>query len=149
MTGKKPSEMAHIESALKIGEAALAALERMVEVLEAARSHGQWDLLTPGFAPKLLKHERLDEAEELAEDAHEDLADFGRALRRLDPASDFASRFEIDRLSRLNDFLWNGPLTTWLAQRGIVDSLDRVNRIANDLSKVLDGLSEHRRALRR
>ena len=58
MTGEKPSEMAHIESALAIGEAALTALERIVDVLEAARSHGQWDLLTPGFTPKLLKHER-------------------------------------------------------------------------------------------
>ena len=147
MTSGHPSELELIQSALEDGEAALRTLERILWALEAARSHGRWDALGPGLTPKLLKHARLDEAEDLAEDAHEELARFGRTLRRLDPDSALRSRFEIDRLSRMSDLLWNSTLTTWLCQRGIADSFEDVNRTANELSALLDGLSDRRKVL--
>ena len=83
----------------------------------------------------------------LAEDAQKSLARFGRTLGRLDAEATLNSRFEIDRPSRLGDFLGNVSLTTWLAQKGIVDSIDRMNATANELSAILDGLSARRKAL--
>lgn len=145
---EKDAELRLIVAALARGEAAADVLEVLLEELASAKTHAYRGMYCRGFLASIGKHNCLDEAEQLADDAYEHIDGVRKALSRLKPKSRAGLDIVIDRLPRLADFLnglWFGD---WVSLKTIQESWDRVHRAANELSVLLDHLAARRDALR-
>ena len=63
------SESKEIREAIQAGEAALSSLRNAQEKLNSAKNWGIWDIVGGGFMSSLIKHSRMDDAQEYMEEA--------------------------------------------------------------------------------
>ena len=67
------SESKEIREAIQAGEAALSSLRNAQEKLNSAKNWGIWDIVGGGFMSSLIKHSRMDDAQEYMEEAGQNL----------------------------------------------------------------------------
>ena len=70
------SENKEIREAIQAGEAALSSLKNAREKLDSAKNWGIFDIVGGGFVSSLIKHSRMDDAQEYMEEAKQNLRRF-------------------------------------------------------------------------
>lgn len=113
-----------IREAIDAGNRALDALDEALEHLKAARGLGVWDILGGGFFSSLLKHEKMDDAQETMEYARQELQNFSRELADVQMTLDFQVNF--DSMTRFFDVFCDNSFVDWMVQSQIAQAQKNV-----------------------
>ena len=119
------------DEALAAGRAALSSLQDAREMLSSARGWGIYDtFFKGGFISGLIKHSKMDNAEQCIEQARYDLMRFNTELHDLDL---MGINLNTGDLLGFADIFFDGFLSDILMQSRIKDACDDVD---NAISKV-------------
>ena len=90
------SESKEIREAIQAGEAALSSLRNAQEKLNSAKNWGIWDIVGGGFMSSLIKHSRMDDAQEYMEEAGQNLRRFEKELQDVSLSDAFSRNSSMD-----------------------------------------------------
>ena len=107
-----------IREAIEAGNRALDALNEAMGHLKTARGLGVWDMLGGGFLSSLLKHSKMDDAQQAMQYAQQELQDFSRELADVQMYVDVQVNF--DGLTRFVDMFCDSFFVDWMVQDQIV-----------------------------
>ena len=107
-----------IREAIEAGNRALDALDEAMGHLKTARGLGVWDMLGGGFLSSLLKHSKMDDAQQAMQYAQQELQDFSRELADVQMYVDVQVNF--DGLTRFVDMFCDSFFVDWMVQDQIV-----------------------------
>ena len=125
------------DEALAAGRAALASLQEAREMLSSARGWGIYDtFFKGGFISGLIKHSKMDNAEQCIEQARYDLMRFNTELHDLDL---IGINLNTGDLLGFADIFFDGFLSDILMQSRIKDAC---NDLDNAIAKVRSLVSE-------
>ena len=79
-----------ISEPISAGDAALSSLQNAREKLDSAKNWGIWDMVGGGFVSSLIKHSRMDDAQEYMEEARQNLRRFEKELQDVHVPADFS-----------------------------------------------------------
>ena len=113
-----------IREASEAGNRALDALDEAMGHLKTARGLGVWDMLGGGFLSSLLKHSKMDDAQQAMQYAQQELQDFSRELADVQMYADIQLRF--DSFTRFFDTFCDNFFVDWMVQSQILQAQDRV-----------------------
>ena len=113
-----------IREAIEAGNRALDALDEAMGHLKTARGLGVWDMLGGGFLSSLLKHSKMDDAQQAMQYAQQELQDFSRELADVQMYVDIQLRF--DSFTRFFDTFCDNFFVDWMVQSQILQAQDRV-----------------------
>ena len=113
-----------IREAIEAGNRALDALDEAMGHLKTARGLGVWDMLGGGFLSSLLKHSKMDDAQQAMQYAQQELQDFSRELADVQMYADIQLRF--DSFTRFFDTFCDNFFVDWMVQSQILQAQDRV-----------------------
>ena len=92
--------------------------------LKTARGLGVWDMLGGGFLSSLLKHSKMDDAQQAMQYAQQELQDFSRELADVQMYVDVQVNF--DGLTRFVDMFCDSFFVDWMVQDQIVRAQENV-----------------------
>ncbi len=136
------SEVREIDEAISAGATALGTTERILDRLGSANRWAAWDLLGGDLIADLVKHGRLDEAQELVETLQVELDRFRTELA--DVTIDARLKVSINGFLRFADYFFDGLFVDWTVLRKIEESLKRVEEVKGEISRVLEHLRNMR-----
>lgn len=113
-----------IREAIEAGNRALDALDEAMGHLKTARGLGVWDMLGGGFLSSLLKHSKMDDAQQAMQYAQQELQDFSRELADVQMYVDVQVNF--DGLTRFVDMFCDSFFVDWMVQNQIVRAQENV-----------------------
>ena len=113
-----------IQEAIEAGNRALDALDEAMGHLKTARGLGVWDMLGGGFLSSLLKHSKMDDAQQAMQYAQQELQDFSRELADVQMYVDVQVNF--DGLTRFVDMFCDSFFVDWMVQDRINHAKDQV-----------------------
>ena len=113
-----------IREAIEAGNRALDALDEAMGHLKTARGLGVWDMLGGGFLSSLLKHSKMDDAQQAMQYAQQELQDFSRELADVQMYADIQLCF--DSFTRFFDTFCDNFFVDWMVQSQILQAQDRV-----------------------
>ena len=93
------AEIREINEAIRAGEQALDSLREAKSQLNSARNWGIYDMLGGGVISSMIKHSKIDQANEWMDQANRDLRRFAKELRDVD-SEDLAGYFLRQLLQR-------------------------------------------------
>lgn len=114
-----------IREAIAAGNRALDALDEALEHLKTARGLGIWDMLGGGLFSSLLKHSKMDAAQQAMQQAEQELRAFSRELADVQMTLDFQVNF--DGMTRFFDMFCDNIFVDWMVQDKIVKAQENVN----------------------
>lgn len=134
------SQRIEIEEAITAADEALYHLNAARKNLKSAGNWGLYDMFGGGVISGLIKHGKMESAEEEIELARESLETFAEELRDV---SGYSS-VHIDSFLKFGDLFFDGFLVDALVQREIGkakaqcdDAIDQVSRIREELARSL------------
>lgn len=136
MNGK--SEETEIREAIAAGRKTLYYLENAQGYLSSAKNWGIWDLLGGGFFVDMMKHSKLDDAQDAMEQARYEMRNFRRELKDVQVPLDF--RVDIDGFLSFADFFFDGIIADWLVQGRIQESREQVEEAIDMVTEILEDL---------
>ena len=124
------------EEAIGAGQEAHRQAQQVLDSLRSARGWGIYDLLGGGMLSGLMKHSRMDRAQQ-------QLADLGRALERFnrelkDVRVQCSASAELSGFWRVADLVWDGFISDWTVLSKISDAKERVERTDEQLMHAAD-----------
>ena len=119
-----------IHEAINAADNALIALRNAQDSLEDAGNWGIWDMLGGGFFSTMLKHSKIDQAQQELEEARSALRRLRRELADLDRSAEI--ELDMGDFLRFADFFFDGFIADWMVQ-----------------SKIRKGQQQVRQAIRR
>ena len=135
MNGK--SEETEIREAIAAGRKTLYYLENAQGYLSSAKNWGIWDL-RGGFFVDMMKHSKLDDAQDAMEQARYEMRNFRRELKDVQVPLDF--RVDIDGFLSFADFFFDGIIADWLVQSRIQESREQVEEAIDMVTEILEDL---------
>ena len=130
-----------IREAIEAGNRALDALNEAMGHLKTARGLGVWDMLGGGFLSSLLKHSKMDDAQQAMQYAQQELQDFSRELADVQMYVDVQVNF--DGLTRFVDMFCDSFFVDWMVQdrintarRQVDEAIRRTEYIVNQLQRM-------------
>ena len=130
-----------IREAIEAGNRALDALDEAMGHLKTARGLGVWDMLGGGFLSSLLKHSKMDDAQQAMQYAQQELQDFSRELADVQMYVDVQVNF--DGLTRFVDMFCDSFFVDWMVQdrintarRQVDEAIRRTEYIVNQLQRM-------------
>lgn len=136
MNGK--SEETEIREAIAAGRKTLYYLENAQGYLSSAKNWGIWDLLGGGLFVDMMKHSKLDDAQDAMEQARYEMRNFRRELKDVQVPLDF--RVDIDGFLSFADFFFDGIIADWLVQSRIQESREQVEEAIDMVTEILEDL---------
>lgn len=127
-----------IQEAIVAGEHALHSLQLAKEKLDSASSWGFFDMLGGGLFSTIIKRTRMDEAQNLMEEAKYNLGIFQRELRDVNIPLDL--RMEVGSFLSFADFFFDGFVADYLVQTKINDAKAQVSEAINRVQYILSEL---------
>ena len=135
----KEEKMREIKEAIIAGRRAMSSLQRAEEYLSSAGNWGLFDLFGGGFFSGMIKHSKINDAQQEMEDARYQLRIFQKELRDIDVPMEF--RIDIGEFLKFADFFFDGFIADWMvqsrireAEKQIFEAKQRVQVILNDLN---------------
>lgn len=126
------------QEAIEAGEQALRSLRQAKSDLNSARGWGIYDLLGGGMLSTLIKHSRMNRAEENISQAKLELSKFAREL---DDVQDITGvDFGIGDLATFADFFFDGMLADFYVQTKINNARAQVDEAIRRVEYVLQQL---------
>ncbi len=123
-----------VAEAIAAGRRALTSLEEAADALESAGRWGVFDIFGGGALTSLVKHSRINDAQDALARARADLADFTREASDLRAINEV--RVDVGTLNTAIDILLDNPFVDIYVQRKIDDAQDTV-QAAIEATKVV------------
>lgn len=130
-----------IREAVQAGQEALDYLNRARDCLDSAGNWGLLDMFGGGLLSTFVKHSKMNDAEELVQQARSALKRFQRELMDVDTISEF--HIETGDFLSFADYFFDGLIADWLVQSRISDAkrqvdnaIQKVNYIMNQLRRM-------------
>ena len=127
-----------IQEAIVAGENALHSLQLAQEKLNSASSWGFFDMLGGGLFSTIMKRTKMDEAQNLMEEAKYNLGIFQRELRDVNIPLNL--RMEVGSFLSFADFFFDGFVADYLVQTKINDAKAQVSEAINRVQYILSEL---------
>ena len=132
-----------IQEAMSVGNRARGTAMRILSELESADSWNTWDLMGGGgILTHAAKHGHLDEAQDLVGELRRDLGKFKTELADIRVAADL--QVNAEGFLRFADWFFDGLFTDLAMREEISQSRDCIQRTREQISSVLDKLSQHK-----
>lgn len=127
-----------IREAISAADVALDHLEAAANQLDRAGSWGIADMLGGGFLSTLMKHRRMDDADEELEAARDAVRAFARELADVDRSLDL----DLDTGGFLGfaDYFFDGIIADWMVQSKIDKAKSQVERAVSEIVAVRNQL---------
>lgn len=124
--------------AIDAGRRALDSMYKAQEQLESAKNWGIVDILGGGFLTNVIKHSKMDNAQEYMERAKSDLRSFSKELG--DISSHVDVNFNTSDFLTFADFFFDGLVADWMMQDRINSAKQQVDeairRVQDALNKI-------------
>ena len=133
------------EEALRAGREAHRQAQQVLDTLRSANGWGVYDLLGGGMISGLIKHSRMDKAQQQLEDFRRALERFNRELK--DVRVQCSASVELSGFWRVADLVWDGFISDWTVLSKISDAKERVERTDEQLMQVMERLKQMRRRI--
>ena len=119
--------------AIEAGKRALASLHKADKQLESAKNWGIVDMLGGGFFTNVIKHSKMDNAQEYIECAKRELQTFSSELA--DIAENIDLDFNASDFLSFADYFFDGLVADWMMQ-------DRINSAKNQVAEAIKRVSD-------
>lgn len=131
------ASQARIGAAIRAANDALAHLERAADLLDDASRWGVVDMLGGSFATTLLKHRKIDDAQDEVDAAKRALQLF---VGQIDGIEGVGLNVELGGVLQFFDLFCDNVINDLFAQRRIKDSQRRVDEAIREVRRVRDQL---------
>lgn len=131
------ASQARIGAAIRAANDALAHLERAADLLDDASRWGVVDMLGGSFATTLLKHRKIDDAQDEVDAAKRVLQFF---VGQIDGIEGVGLNVELGGVLQFFDLFCDNVINDLFAQRRIKDSQRRVDEAIREVRRVRDQL---------
>ena len=129
-----------IDEAFHTSAGAIAALDAVIDSLESARGWGTYDtFFGGGLISSMVKHDRLDEANDLARRAQAALSRFGRELS--DVRAEHVPSIEMSDFLRFTDVWFDNFFSDFEVQSRIKDALRQAETVRASVADAHDRLA--------
>ena len=131
-----------IDEAIRAGERALDSLREAKEQLNSARYWGIYDMIGGGLISSMIKHSKIDRANEWMDQANRDLRCFAKELRDVD-----SDDLQIDTGSLVSmlDIFCDNFFSDIMVQKKINDSRARIDALSDRIEDALQALKRRAR----
>lgn len=127
-----------IDEAIRAGQQARSSLLQAKDCLKSAGNWGLLDMFGGGLFTTFVKRTRMNDAEQLVQQARSDLKRFGKELADVESIADF--HVETGNFLTFADYFLDSFLMDWLvqskirdAQRQVEDAIEKVETILRHL----------------
>lgn len=127
-----------VREALGAGQEALDYLNQARASLNSAGNWGLLDLFGGGLLSTFVKHSRMNDAEELIQQARSALQRFQRELMDVDNVAEF--HIETGDFLSFADYFFDGFIADWLVQSRINDAKRQVDNAIQRVKYIMDQL---------
>lgn len=117
----RATERHEIAEAVAAAEDVTGSLDRVIASLESAEGWGTWDMLGGGFIATAVKHSRIDDARDGAQEVQAKLARFQRELADVQRDADI--KIDIGGFEIFADYFFDNLIMDWIVQSKIANSL--------------------------
>ncbi len=136
------TEEIEIREAIAAGRKTLYYLENAQESLSKAKNWGTWDMLGGGFFAGMMKHSKLEDAQDAVEQARSEMRNFQRELKDVDRALEF--QVDVQGFLLFADFFFDGIVADWLVQSKISEAAEQVEEAIVLVNELLEDLERMR-----
>lgn len=125
--------------AVDAGYRALQSLRNAQTELNSAKNWGLLDLLGGRMLTGLIKHSKMEKAQQYMEQAKYDLSLFSKELNDVNMASDL--NIDVGGFLSFADFFFDGVVADWLVQSKINEARRQVDRAIQMVQQIINRLS--------
>lgn len=123
------------QEAITAGERALSSLKRAKQNLDSAKNWGLWDMFGGGMLSSIIKHSKIDSANQEIEQAKCDLQNFSKELRDISSFRDF--KIETGDFRSFADCFLDNVFVDWMVQDRINQARDQVDEVIRRVEDVV------------
>lgn len=136
----REQDLKEIREARVVGQRALLCLGNASELLNSAGNWGLWDLFGGGFISSMVKHSKLQNANQQMEEARQELLSFQKELRDIHIPDYF--RVNVSDFLVFADFFFDGVIADWLVQSRISEAKEQVRDAIDQVKAILNQLNQ-------
>lgn len=135
-----------IDEAIRAGERALDSLREAKNQLNSARNWGIYDMIGGGLISSMIKHSKIDQANEWMDQANRDLRCFAKELRDVDGED---LQIDTGSLVTMLDIFCDNFFSDLLVQQKINDGRARIDALSERIEDVLYTLKQRANGIAR
>ena len=135
-----------IDEAIRAGERALDSLREAKNQLNSARNWGIYDMIGGGLISSMIKHSKIDQANEWMDQANRDLRCFAKELRDVDGED---LQIDTGSLVTMLDIFCDNFFSDLLVQQKINDGRARIDALSDRIEDVLYTLKQRANGIAR
>ncbi len=132
------SQKREVQEAIRAGREALDTSESILVSLGSAENWGTWDLIGGGLMTDMIKHSKLDEAQNQVTTLQETLRRFKTELADIEIQADL--QVGVDGFMRFADVFFDGLFVDWAVMNKISNSKSQVQDTKAQIERVLNHL---------
>lgn len=129
-----------IKEAMTAAQDALSSLERVEKHLGSARNWGIFDMLGGGFVSTLVKHSKLNDAEEEMEYAKRTIKKLQKELGDITSVPDI--QIQVGDFLKFADYFFDGLIADWMVQSRIRETQNQVETAISKVHQVIERLHQ-------
>ena len=145
-TADPNAALREIDEAIRAGERALDSLREAKNQLNSARNWGIYDMIGGGLISSMIKHSKIDQANEWMDQANQDLRRFAKELRDVDGEG---LQIDTGSLVTMLDIFCDNFFSDLLVQQKINDGRARIDALSERIEDVLYTLKQRANGIAR
>ena len=145
-TADPNAALREIDEAIRAGEQALDSLREAKNQLNSARNWGIYDMIGGGLISSMIKHSKIDQANEWMDQANRDLRCFAKELRDVDGED---LQIDTGSLVTMLDIFCDNFFSDLLVQQKINDGRARIDALSDRIEDVLYTLKQRANSIAR
>lgn len=126
------------QEAIDAGNRALQSLYTAQDQLSSAKNWGMLDMFGGGLLTGMIKHSKMDNAQENMEQAKRDLRTFSKELS--DVSQSISLDFNTDDFLKFADYFFDGFVVDWMMQDRINSAMNQVGEAITRVEQILKQL---------
>ncbi len=138
-SGASEAERREIDEAVLAGERALDSLREAKRQLNSARAWGIYDLVGGGLISSMIKHSKINNANEWMDQANRDLRRFARELQEMDSEG---LQIDTGSLVSMLDIFCDNFFSDIMVQQKINDSRARIDALTDRIEAAVQALKQ-------
>ena len=145
-TADPNAALREIDEAIRAGERALDSLREAKNQLNSARNWGIYDMIGGGLISSMIKHSKIDQANDWMDQANRDLRCFAKELRDVDGED---LQIDTGSLVTMLDIFCDNFFSDLLVQQKINDGRARIDALSERIEDVLYTLKQRANGIAR
>lgn len=134
------SQQKEVEEAIRAGVRACDISQQLLGELESAKNWGTWDMIGGGLLTDMAKYEKLNHAQELAQELQNALRNFRTELADVKEEMSGDIQLNIGDFLHFADFFFDDIFSDWMVLDKISSSKERAEKTYDQIQKVLGRL---------